>query len=303
MKPAVSLTAALLAGNLHAEPQRLFLTYGDYMTGFNDTPGMVLRLLAAAQPDQPGYTRLPLGIGAHGDTIGIWKSGSVGWITGRGTVSNTNWRDNPRAIKIAETVQGRPADLVMVQLDLRYVTDKRDRDKQALTDQAVAGYVAAAKQAGARLVFCVLPGGQHLPMKRGKTEPVKKLAADFEMEFKLLDAECRRLTKAHGAVMAPTYLAFAILRQNHPGLDIHLPVDLTDGHPSPRDSYLFACTVAFALLDQKPDKLPAPAQIFAHLNQPPKGKDAPPKPPVTMTAEEQAAIHEAAWAAVAQMRK
>lgn len=229
---------------------RLWLTYGDYMTGFQCLPDMVQLQLAAADPQAPPITRLALGIGAHGNTIEIWKSGAATWITGEGKAATTNWRDNSGSQKVATTVEGRTADLVLVQLDLNYVTGREAEKMKAETDTAVAGYVAAAKKAGAKLVFYVLPGSQHITHKRGgkaKDAPlVPKDDADHQPQLAALEAEAVRLEKAHGAVLAPTFRAFAALRKASPGLDLHAPIRGDDGHLSPKDAALCALVIARA---------------------------------------------------------
>lgn len=289
------------------KPAGLFATYTDYQDG--GAADMVPILLSHLKPDVGPLERLPLGIGAHGNTIDIWNANMVGWIDGTGTAATSKWAGNWQTGNRAKAYEGRKASLAMVQLNLCYDRDNREKDKQAKTEAAVAGYVAAAKRAGATLVFLVLPGGQHITHKGKKgTEPVRKEAADFAPELSALNAECVRLAKAHGAVLAPIPQAYGRLRQAHPEMDLHPPMGSTDGHASPQDAYLFACAVAFSLLDQEPKTWPAPGEVFASENRQierlKKDKKRPPDYPLAvLTAEEQRAIHEAVWAAIAAFRK
>lgn len=247
------LAPSPLAGAGEPAGSRLWLTYGDYMTGFQCLPDMARLLVAAADPEAPPIARLALGIGAHGSTADIWKSGAHAWIAGQGKVSTTNWRDNSGMQKAATAFEGRKADLVMVQLDLGYAAGGRDADElRAETEEAVAGYVAAAQKAGARLVFYVLPGSQHSTHKRGgkaRDAPLApKTEADHQPQLQALETECRRLADRHGAVMAPTFRAFAALRKAHPEMDLHAPTRGDDTHLSPRDAALAALVIARAFL-------------------------------------------------------
>jgi hypothetical protein len=253
------LLLAMLAGTslaANAPPaNRLWLTYGDYMTGFQNVPDMVQILLATGEPTAPPIARLGLGIGAHGGTYEIWKSGAASWITGEGKAATTNWRDNGGGQKAAVPFEGRKADLAMVQLDLSYVAGRDAAKGRTEADEAVAGYVAAAKAAGARLVFYVLPGGQSITHKvagrgAGAGNLVSKAAEEYGKELVLLDAECARLTEKHGAVMAPTFRAFAALRKAHPEMDLHAPKPGNDGHLSPKDAALCALVIGRAFLGE-----------------------------------------------------
>lgn len=232
---------------------RLWLTYGDYMFGFQCLPDMTQSLLTAADPKAPPIARLGLGIGAHGSTVEIWKSGAHAWITGEGKVATTNWRDNNGGAKAAAPFEGRKADLVLVQLDLSYVTGREAEKMKAETDTAVASYVAAAKKAGAKLVFYVLPGSQHTTQKRGKTKdgPMEpKTEADFQLQLAAMEAEATRLEKTHGVVLAPTFRAFAALRKANPGMDLHAPTRGDDTHLSPKDGVLCAMVINRAYLGE-----------------------------------------------------
>lgn len=252
MRPILLSCCACLALAAADAPagNRLWLTYGDYMFGFQCLPDMVKVQLDAANPESPPLTRLGLGIGAHGNTIEIWKSGAVAWITGEGKAASTSWRDNPGSQKVAATLEGRQADLVLVQLDLNYVTGKESVKMKAETDTAVAGYVAAAQKAGAQLVFYVLPGSQHTTHQRGGKDrnapPVPKTEADHAPQLAALEAETARLTKTQGAVLAPTFRAFAALRSAHPEIDLHAPTRGDDSHLSAKDAALCALVIARA---------------------------------------------------------
>jgi hypothetical protein len=272
--PALLLTCCglgLAAADAPAA-NRLWLTYGDYMFGFQCLPGMTQALLEAGEPKAPPITRLGLGIGAHGSTVEIWKSGAVAWITGEGKAATTNWRDNHGSQKVAATLEGRQADLVLVQLDLSYITGREAEKMKAETDTAVAGYVAAATKANAKLVFYVLPGSQHTTHKRGGKEKdaplVPKTEADHQPQLVALEAEAARLTKAHNAVLAPTFRAFAALRAAHPEIDLHAPTRGDDTHLSAKDAALCALVIARTFLGESFVPPATPEPLLAIQNKP-----------------------------------
>jgi hypothetical protein len=233
---------------------------------------MLQTLISTGEPQKPELEQLPLGIGAHGDTVDIRRSRTVGWITGTGKVLDAKAPLAPgqrwpaQITSRASAFEGRKADLVQVQLNLGYILTK-NAERRAITEESVAGYVAATKSAGATLVFCVVPGNQHTTHKPGanKGELVKKAEADFLPELHAMDAECRRLSKTYGAVMAPTHLTFAALRTAHPELD--RPIHGTDTHWWPHDAVLAALVISRAFLGEGEHPLPTPEVLLAPLNQ------------------------------------
>ncbi|MEI7832465.1 MAG: hypothetical protein WCJ56_04630 [bacterium] len=288
----------------------LVVTYGDFMTGFNNMQGMFLTLMSKANPEYAAWDGLGLGIGAHGDTISIWEAGLSGWIDGTATLENAK-NTPPGSQRTAAAVQGRKAALVFVQLSLGYVNDNNPMTRalaRSKTEQAIACYAAASKRAGAKLVFCVLPGSQHINSKLPwhKTEPVLKVAGDYVAELAVLNSECLRLQKAYDAVLAPIPQSYAMLRNLHPELDLHPPISAIDGHPSPRDSYLFACACTFILANARPAAVP-PADVFRDTNKQMEGLIREGKRSAgfvtNMSDEEQKAINDSVWAAVEQYRR
>jgi hypothetical protein len=245
------------------------MVYGDYQS---PPDGLIQTLIRTAQPERGELEPLHLGIGAHGDTEAIWRARVVNWITGNGKVADAKaplaagQRWPAQIPSKAAAFEGRKADLVQVQLNLGYVLFNR-AEQRAITEEAVAGYVAAARKAGAPFVFYVVPGNQHTTHKtvKGGGEPVKKSEADFQPELQAMDAECRRLTKAYGAVMAPTHLAFAALRTRHP--ELNRPIHATDTHLWPHDAVLAALVISRAFLGEGEHPLPTPEVLLASTNQ------------------------------------
>jgi hypothetical protein len=243
--------------------RRLLLYYGDYR---RPSGALIHTLLTAGEPGKPDIVCLDMGV-VHGSTVSIWKSGSSDWIDGSGKVATTKWFPS---VQRCRPYEGRRADLVVAQLELGYVSVKTESERhkiQTETEEAVAGYVAAAKAAGAGLVFYVVPGNQHTTHKAGtkKGDLVKKTEADFQPELKAMDAECRRLSKTYGAVMAPTHLAFAALRTAHP--ELARPVHGTDTHLWPQDQVLAALVIGRAFLGEGEHPLPTPEVLLAPINK------------------------------------
>ena len=249
---------------------RLLIVYGDYQS----PPGSLIQTcIRTGERGKADVEQLHLGIGAHGNTEAIWRARVVSWITGNGKVADgraplaPGQRWPAQIPSKAAAFEGRKADLVQVQLNLDYVLKTHNSEQRAITEEAVAGYVAAAKTAGATLVFYVVPGNQHTTHKAGasKGELVKKTEADFQPELQAMDAECRRLSKTYRAVMAPTHLAFAALRTAHP--ELNRPIHGTDTHLWPHDAVLAALVISRALLGAGEHPLPTPEVLLAPLNQ------------------------------------
>jgi hypothetical protein len=289
--------------------KRLFIVYGDYQS---PPGGLVQAFIRTGEPRRPELEQLHLGIGAHGDTEAIWRARVVGWITGNGKVADAKAPLAPGqrwAAQIpskASAFEGRKADLVQVQLNLGYTLSNRS-EQRAITEEAVAGYVAAARAAGANLVFYVVPGNQHTThkiVKRGE-EPVKKTGADFQPELQAMEAECQRLTKTYGAVMAPTHRAFAALRTAHS--EIERPMHCgPDGHLHPEEAVLVSLVISRAFLGEGEHPLPTPEVLLAPFNQDiakenlkRKAKGEAEKPLITIDAGTWKAMLEATTAAFA----
>ena len=267
----VTLAAPLLAGAepvpaAQPAPKRLLMTYGDYRS---PSAEKVRTLITTGQPNEAGIDIVSLGW-VHGATVDIWKSGSSAWIGGTGKTATTTF-GSARQAQAARPFEGRKANLVLVQLDMDYVNNKNaDAQGKARTssDEAVTGYITAAKDAGAKLVFYVLPGNQHTTHKmvKGETNPVKETEADFQPELLAMDAECQRLSKAYGAVLAPTYRAFATLRTAHP--EIERPVHCApDKHLHTEEAVLAALVIGRAFLGEGDHPKPTSEELLASTNK------------------------------------
>jgi len=253
-------------------PKRLLITYGDYQ---RPPVFLIQTLINTGEPNKPELEQLQLGIGLHGDTVDIWKARLTGWITGTGKVADAlplapgqKWAASfpGNAVRF----EGRKADLVVVQLDLRYAKNKNGQEKiRSEIEKAIVDYVAAAKSVGARLVFYVTPGKQHMTYREGsQANAIRLIEADYQPELQAMETECRRLSATFGAIMAPTFRAFAILRATHPEIDLHEPIWHGDnGHLSPRDQVLTALVISRAFLGEGEHPLPTPEVLLAPLNE------------------------------------
>lgn len=283
--------------------KRLLLQYGDYLS----PPGSLIQTLITV--GEPGKSELGiLGLGrVHASIVDFWKSGSADWISGAHKVA-----DDDMNAKTLRPFEGRKADLVVVQLDLRYaMNNKGDPEKTRVIEEAVAGYIAAAKSVGARLVFYVTPGKQHTTYREGshanEANAIRLTEADHQPELQAMDAECQRLAAKYRAVMAPTFRAFAILRAKYPEIDLHEPIWHGDnGHLSPRDQVLTAMVISRAFLGEGEHPLPTTEVLLAPLNQKIttdnitlKEKGRPEKPLLTIDAATWKAMLEATMAAFA----
>lgn len=229
------------------EPDRV-LFIGGYQSQFDDMPQMTVKWLQHVGFGESVECSF-LASDAHATPTSNHRYGAMTWIRGTGEVSMSR---NPRGD--APYAEGRIRAAVL-EVGVYGLRRFFDTDLAAIRD-----FAAAAAERKLPAILFLLPEELACTHKGRLGTPSTyqpRTLEDYRADYRRLDEFYQRVMHEVDIPVAPVHRVFLELRERSPALDLHPWRDPCDGHLSPRDHYVAACTIAAVLSGKRPEPPPA----------------------------------------------